>query len=191
MLLRAFAHAEAANPDGRTESVEFTDAIKAVFETVGMAKVSMSGRGSARLRFPDGRGPNHDEPGASGGRRQARALELAHSGYRPPLVRKDIPAPGESILALLKLGIHLMRQAEYISDHDQKIGIKIAEVLSRRQHHAGYSRQRAVFPGSGTGRVQVALRRAQNPGAHSIHAQDRKTATELAIVRFGSVVSEN
>jgi 3-hydroxyacyl-CoA dehydrogenase len=60
---------------------------------------------------------------------KARALQMAHSGYRPPVMRTDIPAPGENILATLKVGLSLMREAEYISDHDLKISIKIAEVL--------------------------------------------------------------
>src|SRR5438094_7764542 len=60
---------------------------------------------------------------------KSRALELVRSGYEPPQMRTDIPAPGENILATLKLGIHLMRQGEYISDHEVKIGTKVAEVL--------------------------------------------------------------
>ena len=59
---------------------------------------------------------------------KARALSLAHSGYKPPAPR-EIPAPGESILATLKLGVHLMREGAFISDHEVKIGHKIAEVL--------------------------------------------------------------
>ena len=43
--------------------------------------------------------------------------------------RGDIPAPGENILAALKMGVHIMRQGEYISDHEVKIGTKVAEVL--------------------------------------------------------------
>ena len=43
--------------------------------------------------------------------------------------RTDIPAPGENILAALKLGVHIMRQGEYISDHEVKIATKVAEVL--------------------------------------------------------------
>ncbi|MGH9576030.1 MAG: 3-hydroxyacyl-CoA dehydrogenase, partial [Terriglobales bacterium] len=31
--------------------------------------------------------------------------------------------------ATLKLGVHLMRQGEFISDHEVKIGNKVAEVL--------------------------------------------------------------
>ncbi len=44
-------------------------------------------------------------------------------------MRMDIPAPGENVLAMLRLGIHLMRQGEYISGHEVKIGTKVAEVL--------------------------------------------------------------
>ena len=60
---------------------------------------------------------------------KARALELVRSGYEPPAPRNDISAPGENILAALKLGIHLMRQGEYITDYEVKLGTKIAEVL--------------------------------------------------------------
>ncbi len=60
---------------------------------------------------------------------KARALEMARAGYKPPVMRTDIPAPGESILATLKLGVHLMRQGEFITDYEVKIGGKVAEVL--------------------------------------------------------------
>jgi 3-hydroxyacyl-CoA dehydrogenase len=129
MLLRAVDRAEAANPGARSESVELTDAIKSTFETIGMAKVSTSAeeaRGYGFLDEGDRVTMNRERVLSDA---KARALELARAGYRPAPVRNDIPAPGESILALLKLGIHLMRQGEFISDHDQKVGIKIAEVL--------------------------------------------------------------
>ena len=60
---------------------------------------------------------------------KARALELVRAGYEPPVMRTDIPAPGENILATLKMGVHIMRQAGYITDHEKKMGTKIAEVL--------------------------------------------------------------
>jgi 3-hydroxyacyl-CoA dehydrogenase len=60
---------------------------------------------------------------------RARALELVKSGYEPPRMRTQIPAPGENVLALLKLGIHLMREGEYITEYEVKIGNKVAEVL--------------------------------------------------------------
>ena len=47
----------------------------------------------------------------------------------PPQSRTDIPAPGENVLAALRMGVHIMRQGEYISDHEVKIATKVAEVL--------------------------------------------------------------
>jgi 3-hydroxyacyl-CoA dehydrogenase len=44
-------------------------------------------------------------------------------------MRTNIPAPGENILAALKMGVYLMRQGDFISDHELKLGTKIAEVL--------------------------------------------------------------
>jgi len=49
----------------------------------------------------------------------------------------DIPAPGENALATLRLGIHLMKQAEYISDHDVKVATKGGGGDLRRQRDAG------------------------------------------------------
>jgi 3-hydroxyacyl-CoA dehydrogenase len=43
--------------------------------------------------------------------------------------RTDIPAPGENLLAALKMGVHLMRQGDFITDYEVKLGGKIAEVL--------------------------------------------------------------
>ena len=60
---------------------------------------------------------------------KARALELVHAGYEPPQPRTDIPAPGENVLAALRLGVHIMWQGEYTSDHEVKIATKVAEVL--------------------------------------------------------------
>ena len=60
---------------------------------------------------------------------KARALELVKAGYEPPVMRTDIPAPGENILATLKLGAYMMRQSEFISDHELKLATKIAEVI--------------------------------------------------------------
>jgi 3-hydroxyacyl-CoA dehydrogenase len=60
---------------------------------------------------------------------KARAQELVRSGYEPPQPRTDIPAPGENILAALKMGVHLMRQGDYITEYEVKLATKIAEVL--------------------------------------------------------------
>ncbi len=128
MTLRAVDAAENVRPGGRGESVEFMEGFKRIFETVAMAKVSTSVAEAHNLGFlsdGDQVTMNRDRLLADA---KAHAIELARS-YRPLSPRTDIPAAGESILATLKLGVHLMRQAEYISDHEVKIGNKVAEVL--------------------------------------------------------------
>jgi 3-hydroxyacyl-CoA dehydrogenase len=129
MLLRAVDSAASIRPDSRGESVELMEAMKKVFETVATAKVSTSAHEARGLDFLS----NSDRITMNRERvlsdAKARALELVRSGYEPPVMRTNIPAPGENILAALKMGVYLMRQGEYISDHELKLGTKIAEVL--------------------------------------------------------------
>ena len=129
MLLRAVDSAASIRPDGRGESVELMEAMKKIFETIATAKVSTSAneaRGLGFLSSSDRITMNRERVLSDA---KTRALELARAGYEPPVMRTDIPAPGENILATLKMGVHLMRQGEYISDHEKKLGTKIAEVL--------------------------------------------------------------
>jgi 3-hydroxyacyl-CoA dehydrogenase len=129
MLLRALDNAKAVRPDGRGESVEVMEGMKRIFETIAMAKVSTSAYEARALGFLS----NGDMISMNRERILAdakdRALELARAGYRAPIPRTDIPAPGENALATLRLGIHLMKQAEYISEHDVKVATKVAEVI--------------------------------------------------------------
>ncbi len=129
MLLRAVDSAASIRPDGRGEGVEMMEAMKRAFETIAMAKVSTSAheaRGLGFLSEQDRITMNRERVLTDA---KARALELARAGYVAPVPRDNIPAPGENILATLKLGVHLMRQGEFISDHEVKIGSKVAEVL--------------------------------------------------------------
>jgi 3-hydroxyacyl-CoA dehydrogenase len=129
MLLRALDNAKAVRPDGRGESVEVMEGLKRIFETIAMAKVSTSAYEARDLGFlSDGDliSMNRERILADA---KDRALELARAGYKAPVPRTDIPAPGENVLATLRLGIHLMKQAEYISDHDVKVATKVAEVI--------------------------------------------------------------
>jgi 3-hydroxyacyl-CoA dehydrogenase len=129
MLLRALASAEAIRPGGRGESVELMESMKKTFETVATAKVATSAQeahGLGFLRDSDRITPNRQRVLSDA---KARALELVRARYLPPKPRTEIPAPGENILAALKLGVHLMRQGGYITDYEVKIGGKVAEVL--------------------------------------------------------------
>jgi 3-hydroxyacyl-CoA dehydrogenase len=129
MLLRALDSAAAIRPGGRGESVELMEAMKRAFETIATAKVATSAHEAHELGFlaeSDGITMNRERVL---GDAKARALELVRGGYEPPVPRSDIPAPGENVLAALKLGVHLMRQADYITEYEVKLGTKVAEVL--------------------------------------------------------------
>ncbi len=129
MLLRAVDSASSIRPDGHGESVELMEAMKKIFETIGTAKVATSAHEARSLGFLSNRDRitmNRERVLSDA---KARALELARTGYEPPVARTDIPAPGENMLAALKMGVYLMQQGGYISEHEQKIGTKIAEVL--------------------------------------------------------------
>jgi 3-hydroxyacyl-CoA dehydrogenase len=129
MLLRAVDSAVSIRPDTRGESVELLEAMKKAFETIATAKVATSAneaRGLGFLSNSDRITMNRERVLSDA---KMRALELVAAGYEPPVMRTDIPAPGENIFATLKLGVHLMRQGGSISEHEQKMGTKIAEVL--------------------------------------------------------------
>jgi 3-hydroxyacyl-CoA dehydrogenase len=128
MLLRALDSA-AAIRTGRGESIELMEAMKKAFETIATGKVATSAheaRGLGFLQESDVITMNRERVLTDA---KARALELVRAGYEPPQPRTDIPAPGENVLAALRLGVHIMRQGEYISDHEVKIATKVAEVL--------------------------------------------------------------
>ncbi|MGA8213186.1 MAG: 3-hydroxyacyl-CoA dehydrogenase NAD-binding domain-containing protein [Candidatus Sulfotelmatobacter sp.] len=134
MLLRAVDGAAAArggkvSGDVLAGSIEMLEAMKRAFETIATAKVATSAheaRGLGFLNDSDRITMNRERVLSDA---KARALELVCAGYEPPVPRTDIPAPGESLLATLKMGVHMMRQGDYITDYEVKLGAKIAEVL--------------------------------------------------------------
>jgi 3-hydroxyacyl-CoA dehydrogenase len=133
MLLRAVDSAAASrgkvSGEALAGSVEMMEAMKRAFETIATAKVATSAHEARALGFlsdSDRISMNRERVLSDA---KARALELARAGYEPPVPRTDIPAPGENLLAALKMGVHLMRQGDFITDYEVKLGGKIAEVL--------------------------------------------------------------
>jgi 3-hydroxyacyl-CoA dehydrogenase len=133
MLLRAVDGAAAAHGkssgDALAGSIEMLEAMKRAFETIATAKVATSAneaRGLGFLNDGDRITMNRERVLSDA---KARALELVRAGYEPPVPRTDIPAPGENLLATLKMGVHMMRQGDFITDYEVKLGGKIAEVL--------------------------------------------------------------
>jgi 3-hydroxyacyl-CoA dehydrogenase len=134
MLLRAVDGASAAR-GGKVSgevlagSIEMLEAMKRAFETIATAKVATSAHEARALGFlsdSDRITMNRERVLSDA---KTRALELLRAGYEPPIPRTAIPAPGENLLATLKMGVHLMRQGDYITQYEVKLGGKIAEVL--------------------------------------------------------------
>ena len=101
-----------------------------IFELLGFGTVSTSAAHARQLGFlrdADGITMNRDRLIADA---KALALERVREGYVKPRPRTAIPVGGESVLAALKLGVHLAWRAGRISDHDVVIGRALANVIA-------------------------------------------------------------
>ena len=70
------------------------------------------------------------------------ALDRVAEGYQPPAPRTAIPVGGDTVLAALKLGVHLAWRAGRITDHDALVGRALANDPRRRR--AAASRRRSA-----------------------------------------------
>jgi len=130
MTLRAIDLAAGAAPRAsRSDSVELHHVMRTLFENIALAKVSTSAyeaRDLHLLRPSDRITMNRDRVLHDA---KLQALTLAETGYAAPLPRTDIPAPGDAVLAALKLGVHMLREGEQASDHDVVVTTHLAEIL--------------------------------------------------------------
>jgi 3-hydroxyacyl-CoA dehydrogenase len=137
MLLRAVDQAAAlAPPDPRdppsrfAQSAEMGTALKRVFETIALAKVSTSAaeaRPLGLLIAADRITMNRERLLLDA---KTQAAALAEAGYTAPQPRAQIPAPGLGTLATLETGVFLMGEAGYASEHDQKVARWAAYILA-------------------------------------------------------------
>jgi 3-hydroxyacyl-CoA dehydrogenase len=144
MLLRAIDQAAAlAPPDPKdppsrfAQSAEMSAALKRVFETIALAKVSTSAAEARPLGMivPSDRITMNRERLLLDAK--AQAATLAGVGYTAPPPRTQIPAPGLGALATLETGIFLMGEAGFASEHDQKVARWAAYILAGGQVTAG------------------------------------------------------
>jgi 3-hydroxyacyl-CoA dehydrogenase len=137
LAVRAARAAESLRgPGSRGESVELQEGLKKAFETIGMAKVSTSAveaRNIGFLRLGDIVVPNRDRLLATA---KEEALRLVREGYAPGGLQ-PVAAAGSNVRATLQLGAYLMRQADYITEHELKIAKKLAHVLAGGDVAAG------------------------------------------------------
>ena len=121
------ARAAESMPPGTTD---YLPPVQRAFETVAFAKVSTSAEDAQRLGYlrpVDAVTMNRERLLADA---KARALQRVKEGYQPPPPRTAIPVGGDTVLAALKLGIHLAWRAGRISEHDVLIGRKLATVMA-------------------------------------------------------------
>jgi 3-hydroxyacyl-CoA dehydrogenase len=124
MLLRTLA---IVPPDPEADPFTF---LKEVFLNISMAKVSSSAEEARRLRYlsaQDSISMNRDRQIADA---KQLALDLVRLGYRPGKPREDILALGQQAFTKMKLGLYLLRQAEFISEYDVIVATQLARVLS-------------------------------------------------------------
>ena len=105
------------------------NALQNAFMNIATARVALSAeeaREMGILRSKDRIVVNKDRQIIEG---KAAVIELFDAGYTMPTQSKNIKVQGRSGLALFMAGIHGMKMGRYISEHDQKIALKIANVM--------------------------------------------------------------
>ena len=104
--------------------------LRKAFETVGMAKVSTSASEARELGFlrPTDRITIQRDFLIRDAKNTVLAMN--REGYEMPERRTDIALPGRSAFPAFAYGLYAMKAAGQISGHDEKIGRKIAFVLT-------------------------------------------------------------
>jgi 3-hydroxyacyl-CoA dehydrogenase len=114
----------------RDEQADPFTYVKEVFLSIGMGKVSASAEDARKLGYLTARDSISMNRDRQIGDAKQLALDLVKLGYRPGVPRTDIRVPGQSAFSMMKLGLHLMRRAERLSDYDVVVGTHIARVLA-------------------------------------------------------------
>jgi 3-hydroxyacyl-CoA dehydrogenase len=121
------ARAVECAPTAQSDLLPF---VQRVFETIGFATVATSAADARRLGFlraVDRVTMNRERVMADA---KAYALERVREGYQRSAPRAAIAVGGDSVLAALKLGVHLAWRAGRISEHDAVVGRALATVLA-------------------------------------------------------------
>jgi 3-hydroxyacyl-CoA dehydrogenase len=117
-------------PLPRADDTDYFPAVRLAWETIGLAKISTSAPEATKLKYLRASEAVIVLNRAHLiGEAKQKVLQRVAEGYRPRPQRADIPAIGQSGLAQFKLILYQMRVAGQISEHDQKIGVKLAGIL--------------------------------------------------------------
>lgn len=105
------------------------NALQNAFMNIATAKVALSAeeaREMGVLRKMDRISMNKDRQIADA---KSAVLELYDAGYTMPVQATNIKVQGRTGLALFAAGVNGMKMGRYISEHDMKIAMKIANVM--------------------------------------------------------------
>lgn len=116
------------SPAMRTPNVDPLPFMERIFMQIGQAKVGTSALEARMMGMLDDSDMIVMHPDHRLGEAKEIVLDLV-SSYLPPTREKNIYAAGKPVLAALKMGIWQFQEAKQISDHDAKIGRKLAHVL--------------------------------------------------------------
>jgi 3-hydroxyacyl-CoA dehydrogenase len=117
------------NPPLRTQNAEALPFLQQVFEQIGLGKVATSAEEARQMRIlssTDRVVMNREHLLAEAKR---EVLHMAMSGYKPT-VPEQIYAAGRDGLAALRVGIYMMKEGGFITEHEALIANKLAFVMA-------------------------------------------------------------
>ncbi len=116
--------------DKYTDGVPEFPELQNYFMNIAQAKVSTSALEAFDLGiFKKGRDDITINPNKVIMDAKQAVLRIAAGGYTQPVQRDDIKVLGREGLATLLVGAYSFRMANYISEHDKKIAVKLANVM--------------------------------------------------------------
>jgi 3-hydroxyacyl-CoA dehydrogenase len=117
------------NPPLRTQNAEALAFLQQVFEQIGLGKVATSAEEARQMKIlsPMDRVVMNREHLLAEAKREV--IHMATSGYQPP-APEQIYAAGRDGLAALRVGIYMMKEGGFITEHEALIAIKLAFVMT-------------------------------------------------------------
>ena len=130
MLIRNTEHLFEVPPGGvYQKQIEMLPFIARAFETIAMSKTSTSGPEACKLGYLRGTDKMTVNRDLLLGNAKNTIMAMNLEGYNAQKQLKEIRAPGEDVMALLKLAVWTMHEQGYATEHDVTVAEKIAYVL--------------------------------------------------------------
>jgi 3-hydroxyacyl-CoA dehydrogenase len=118
--------------------------LQRIFEVIGMAQVATSAVEARDFGFLKSTDMITLHPDRVLADAKADVIRMVESGWKPALPGK-VKVPGSGGIAALKVAVHGMRGGGYLSEYDQHLGGKLAEVIGGGNVPAGTLRTEQDF----------------------------------------------